>query len=97
MVTADFEERGVRYWIRYHTDDFERREVTDSLARDRIWYSLRRANIPMAIPVAELELHQDDETHRSAARTEATSVGSASEVAIPSRGRSSVIMRSDRP
>ncbi len=71
VVTADFEERGVRYWIRFHTDDFERREVTDSLARDRIWYSLRRANIPMAIPVAELELHQDDETHRSAAKTEA--------------------------
>lgn len=71
VVTSDFEERGVRYWVRFHTDDFERREVTDSLARDRIWYSLRRANIPMAIPVAELELHQDDETHRSAAKTEA--------------------------
>jgi len=71
VVTADFEERGVRYWVRYYTDDFERREVTDSLARDRIWYSLRRATIPMAIPVAELELHQDDESHRSAARTEA--------------------------
>ena len=71
VITADFEERGIRYWVRYHTDDFERREVTDSLARDRIWYSLRRANIPMAIPVAELELHQDDESHRSAARTEA--------------------------
>jgi CRP-like cAMP-binding protein len=71
VVTADFEERGVRYWVRFHTDDFERREVTDSLARDRIWYALRRANIPMAIPVAELELHQDDELHRSAALKQA--------------------------
>jgi len=71
VVTANFEERGVRYWVRYYTDDFERREMTDSLARDRIWYSLRRANIPMAIPVAELELHQDDESHRSAARNAA--------------------------
>ena len=71
VVTADFEERGVRYWIRFYTDDFERREFTDSLARDRIWYSLRRASIPMAIPVAELELHQDDELHRSAALKQA--------------------------
>ncbi len=71
VVTADFEERGVRYWVRYYTDDFERREQTDSLARDRIWYALRRANIPMAVPVADLELHQDDESHRSAARSEA--------------------------
>ncbi len=71
VVTSDFEERGVRYWVRYYTDDFERREMTDSLARDRIWYALRRANIPMAVPVADLELHQDDESHRSAARNEA--------------------------
>ncbi len=71
VVTADFVERGVRYWVRFHTDDFERREVTDSLARDRIWYSLRRANIKMAVPVADLELHQDDESHRSAERSEA--------------------------
>ncbi|MGH1344764.1 MAG: cyclic nucleotide-binding domain-containing protein [Nannocystales bacterium] len=71
VVTSDFVERGVRYWVRFHTDDFERREVTDSLARDRIWYSLRRANIQMAVPVADLELHQDDESYRSAARSEA--------------------------
>ncbi|MEM6293775.1 MAG: mechanosensitive ion channel family protein [Myxococcota bacterium] len=71
VVTSTFEERGVRYWVRYYTDDFDRREMTDSLARDRIWYSLRRAGIRIAVPSADLELHQDDESYRSAAREEA--------------------------
>ncbi len=71
VVTSTFEERGVRYWVRYYTDDFERREVTDSLARDRIWYALRRAGIEIAIPVADVDISQDDESARSAVRAEA--------------------------
>jgi small-conductance mechanosensitive channel/CRP-like cAMP-binding protein len=73
VVTEAFEERGVRYWVRYWTADYERRETTDGLVRDRIWYALRRAGIEIAVPIADLELTQDDETARQRMRAEALS------------------------
>lgn len=71
VVTQEFGERGVRYWVRYYTQDFEQREFTDGLARDRIWYALRRAGIRMAVPVADLEVSYDDESARQREHTEA--------------------------
>lgn len=71
VLTESFEERGVRYWIRFHTSDFDRREVTDALAMDRVWYALRRANIPIAVPIADIEVNQDDESARARLRSEA--------------------------
>jgi small-conductance mechanosensitive channel/CRP-like cAMP-binding protein len=73
VVTEAFEERGVRYWIRYWTTDYEKRETTDGLVRERVWYALRRAGIEIAVPIADLELTQDDETARQRARAEALS------------------------
>lgn len=71
VVTQEFTERGTRYWVRYFTGDFEAREVTDGIVRDRIWYALRRANIELAIPVLDVDVTQDDESTRARARAEA--------------------------
>ena len=71
VVTEGFEERGVRYWVRYFTDDFESREVTDGLARDRIWYALRRQGIEYAVPIADIDVRQDDEVARQRERNDA--------------------------
>lgn len=70
VVTEAFEERGVRYWIRFCIEDFERRQLIDGRVRERIWYALRRANIRLAVPVANLELKQDDEPARERLRRE---------------------------
>lgn len=71
VVTKSFEERGILYWIRFFTDDYERREVIDGRVRDRVWYSLRRAGIEFAVPVADIDVVQDDESHRRRQREEA--------------------------
>lgn len=71
VLTADFTERGVRYWIRFYTDDFAARETTDALARERIWYALRRAGIEMAVQIHEMEIRRNDEASRQRSRAEA--------------------------
>jgi small-conductance mechanosensitive channel/CRP-like cAMP-binding protein len=71
VVTHRFTERGISYWVRYFTADFEAREVTDGLVRDRIWYALRRANIDLAIPVHDVAVTQDDESTRERERADA--------------------------
>jgi small-conductance mechanosensitive channel/CRP-like cAMP-binding protein len=73
VVTEAFTELGMRYWVRYFIDDYAAREVTDGLARERIWYALRRAGIPMAIPAHDVVLHPDDEQQRKRVEHEALS------------------------
>ncbi|MCE9630676.1 MAG: mechanosensitive ion channel [Planctomycetia bacterium] len=50
VVTNDFKERGVEYWVRLFTTEFDKRDRVDGMARDRIWYALSRQGIE--IPVA---------------------------------------------
>jgi small-conductance mechanosensitive channel/CRP-like cAMP-binding protein len=73
VVTREFVERGVSYAVRFYIEDFERRELIDSRARDRIWYALRRAGIDIAIPAAEIGMSQLDESARQRERAEALS------------------------
>lgn len=64
VVTEDFTDYGMRYCVRFFIDDFEARETTDGLARERIWYALRRAGIEVAVPLYDVALHPDDEAQR---------------------------------
>lgn len=50
VVTYDFKDRGVEYWVRFFTSEFGRRDRVDGEVRDRIWYALARHGIE--IPVA---------------------------------------------
>jgi small-conductance mechanosensitive channel/CRP-like cAMP-binding protein len=69
IVTEEFTDRGVRYWIRYFTSNFAQRETIDGQLRDRIWYALRRAGIPIAVPVHDVELrHENEQAQISAER-----------------------------
>jgi CRP-like cAMP-binding protein len=54
VVTNDFKERGVEYWVRLFTTDFDKRDRVDGMARDRIWYAFAREGIE--IPVATQQL-----------------------------------------
>jgi CRP-like cAMP-binding protein len=70
VVTHAFNERGVSYWVRFFISDFEARETTEGVVRDRVWYALRRAGIDLAIPVHDVGVTQDDESTRARERTE---------------------------
>lgn len=67
VVTYEFTERGVMYWVRYYIDDFEAREGIDGRVRDRIWYALTRAGIDIALPAHGVQIRQDDEAARAQA------------------------------
>lgn len=50
IQTLQFTERGVEYRVRYFIEAFHEREVISGRVRDRIWYALRRAAVPMPAP-----------------------------------------------
>jgi small-conductance mechanosensitive channel/CRP-like cAMP-binding protein len=58
VVTNAFTERGVEYWLRFWTVEFDRRDGVDGEVRDRIWYSLNRAGIVMPISTHDVQLRQ---------------------------------------
>ncbi|MDD9939823.1 MAG: mechanosensitive ion channel family protein [Myxococcales bacterium] len=62
VLTQGFEDRGVRYWVRFFIDDFGRRFLIDGAVRDRIWYALARENVAPAVPVREVFVHETGET-----------------------------------
>ncbi len=63
IVTNGFGESGIEYWVRIFTDQFHRRDVVDGHVRDRIWYALQRAGIPVPFPLRAVHLQQhSDET-----------------------------------
>jgi small-conductance mechanosensitive channel len=41
---------NAEYWIRFFTDQFHKRDIVDGIARDRIWYALKRAGIGFGLP-----------------------------------------------
>lgn len=68
IVTYDFDERGVKYWLRYFTVELDKRDGVDSAVRDRIWYALHRESILFPAPLRSIELH--DVTEQKAQENE---------------------------
>jgi len=58
VVTNDFKERGVEYWVRLFTSDFDKRDRVDGMARDRIWYALARQGIEIPVATQQIRLTQ---------------------------------------
>jgi len=58
VVTNDFKERGVEYWVRLFTTDFDKRDRVDGMARDRIWYALSRQGIEIPVATQQIRLTQ---------------------------------------
>ena len=50
VVTNNYIERGIEYWVRIFTTEFGQRDRVDGMARDRIFYALARNGI--RIPVS---------------------------------------------
>ncbi|MEN9734809.1 MAG: hypothetical protein RLZ45_2804 [Verrucomicrobiota bacterium] len=58
VVTNDFKDRGVEYWVRFFTKDFDKRDRVDGMARDRIWYALARHGIEIPVATHSVRLTQ---------------------------------------
>jgi CRP-like cAMP-binding protein len=54
-----------QYCVRYWLDDLTADDPTDSAVRIRVWFALRRANIPLSIPASSIFL-----THETPEREE---------------------------
>jgi small-conductance mechanosensitive channel len=65
VVTNAFDERGVQYWVRFFTVEFDKRDRVDGGARDRIWYALERQGI--AIPAPQRDVRMEDTSEEAAA------------------------------
>jgi len=48
VVTKAFVAGGVEYDLRYFISRFEDREVLESLVRERLWYAMRREDVPVS-------------------------------------------------
>jgi small-conductance mechanosensitive channel len=59
-----FAHYAVRYWL----TDLARDDPTSSRVRERIYASLKRAQIPLAVPAATRWIEQDDAEHRDRKR-----------------------------
>jgi small-conductance mechanosensitive channel/CRP-like cAMP-binding protein len=58
VVTNDFKERGVEYWVRLFTTDFDKRDRVDGMARDRIWYAFARQGIEIPVATQQIRITQ---------------------------------------
>ncbi len=58
ILTNNFGDSGIEYWVRFFTEDFDRRDGVDSGVRDRIYYALHRANFEIPFPQRKLHVHQ---------------------------------------
>lgn len=75
VQTIHFGESAIEYRVRYYIVDFYNREVIDGRVRDRLWYALRRAAVP--IPTAQrrvIMVEQSAATAQQDRRAQITSV-----------------------
>jgi small-conductance mechanosensitive channel/CRP-like cAMP-binding protein len=57
VLVLEFNERGVRYEVRYYIDDFERREQIGGAVRERLWYALQRLGIEIPVPQRQVRMY----------------------------------------
>jgi small-conductance mechanosensitive channel/CRP-like cAMP-binding protein len=58
VVTNSFGESGIEYWVRFFTEDFDRRDGVDGGVRDRIYYALHRAKFEIPMPQRKVQMHE---------------------------------------
>lgn len=75
VLTKDFTERGVNYWVLYYIDQFQDREIIDSNVRERLWYAMQRAGLMIPVPRLQLDVKRETATNKARAfATDHTSV-----------------------
>lgn len=72
VVTNAFGDSGIEYWVRFFSEELDRRDVVDGAVRERIYYALHRANFEIPVPQRKVHLHQV--SAESLAREDATRI-----------------------
>ncbi len=67
ILTNQFLDSGIEYWVRFFTEQFHRRDMVDSVVRDRIWHALHRSGMEMPFPHRVVQIHTIDAEHRALA------------------------------
>lgn len=67
VVTNNFADSGIDYWVRFYTDQFHRRDIVESGVRDRIWYAFQRAGISIPFPHRIVHMQEASEAARERA------------------------------
>ena len=63
-IFLDFRESYAHYAVRYWLTDLTADDPTNSVVRTRIYFALRRANIPLSIPAHSIFITEDDASRR---------------------------------
>ena len=69
-VLMDFKESYCSYAVRYWLTDLALDDPTNSIVRTRIYFALRRANIPLSIPAQSLFVTEEDQSRTQRKETE---------------------------
>jgi len=69
-VLMDFKESYGSYAVRYWLTDLAVDDPTNSIVRTRIYFALRRANIPLSIPAHSLFVTEEDQSRLERKRAE---------------------------
>jgi small-conductance mechanosensitive channel len=67
-LMMDFKDSYATYAARYWLTDLALTDPTDSIVRQRIFFALRRVDIPLSIPAQSLFITEEDETRRKRKR-----------------------------
>lgn len=62
VVTREFKDSGVEYWVRFFINEFHDRDVIAGRVRNRIWYAFNRAGISIPFPIRTVHLHEAEAT-----------------------------------
>ncbi len=63
VLTTEFNEQGVTYWLRFFIKDFSRRDPVQSEVTTKVWYELNRRKISLGVPRRETFVHKIDERY----------------------------------
>jgi CRP-like cAMP-binding protein len=63
-IAMAFEDSWVKYAVRYWLTDLAKDDFTDSLVRQRVYYALARADMPLSLPAQTLFLRQQNSEER---------------------------------
>ncbi|NUP08586.1 MAG: mechanosensitive ion channel [Polyangiaceae bacterium] len=72
VVTNNFADSAIEYWLRIFIEQFPRRDIIDGGVRDRIWYAFKRNGISIPFPHRVVHMHTDSVETRERAELERT-------------------------
>ena len=65
VLTWNFGESGIQYWLRFFIADFARRDLSHGDVATRVWFQLHRRKLATAVPLLHAVVEQPDVVSRT--------------------------------